>query len=454
MKRLSLAASSLLLCGISLNAQSLEEAIKGVDVGGYLKYEYEDNRYGQKNFRKEDSNTDPEAVQHTWSSEATLKTPVINNVAVTLGVKYEQSNNVNHGKGVGDNDGDKKDDNPFASSGLGSGGDDPFRVTQFYATITPDSTNTSVYAGKMFLNTPLNDSGADRGTGIVVTNNDIANTFLTFGIYDSWALDDDPLGTGEGIAKPMFMLGANLGHETSYGNFNADLWGFHADDTIDYGLYGLFAWGNAMFSASAQYVFTQVDDDPKGVIGLPQGANNKNDFLSLQAGVDLGEMGVPVTLDVGYITSFQKNFGVSLDDEGALQKVGAIWFDTNGTESTRVNFSALTSTKNPQKKDLDVFYASATYSPLENLTLGLDFVSGKNKLSQKVNKEEVANKYKFYEITPNVTYAYNDKIEISTYYAYLRTERSGADWEKNKSDKLESEKEQRSQFKVEATYSF
>ena len=483
MKKISLVASSLLLCGISLNAQSLEEAIKGVDVSGYLTYEYEDNRFKDAGYVKNDLGES--SAEHTWKAEATLKTPVMNNVAVALGLKYDTSNNVNHGKG---NPANERGNGSFQGTGLGAGGDDPFKVSQFYAIVTPDSTNTTVMAGKMYLNTPLNDGEADRGTGIIVTNSDIPFTHLTFGAFDSWSLDDlsEDL-PGKSIAKPMFAINALLGHETSLGNFGVDLWAFHADDTVDYSLYGMFSWSNSIFSAGLQYVYTKADDDMKsGVLNQLNGKNinaniknmladsnkykdfddriqDKNDFLSLQVGVDFAELGAPVALNLGYILNTQDGFGVSLDDEGALQKIGNIWFSS---DATQVNFSTPLAGAKTQEKDLDVMYAQVVYSPLENLTLGLDFVSGKNKVTTKLKDYAVLSdgkkdntlknrndKYKFMEIAPNVTYAYNDKIEISAYYAFLKAEREGDVW-KGADKKTETDSLNHNQFKVEATYSF
>ena len=41
----SLSLAGAFALAVSANAQSLEEAIKGVEVSGFLRYEYEDNRF-------------------------------------------------------------------------------------------------------------------------------------------------------------------------------------------------------------------------------------------------------------------------------------------------------------------------------------------------------------------------------------------------------------------------
>ncbi len=49
----SLSLVGLLALATNANAQSLEEAIKGIDVSGFLRYEYEDNRFKNPQFNKE-----------------------------------------------------------------------------------------------------------------------------------------------------------------------------------------------------------------------------------------------------------------------------------------------------------------------------------------------------------------------------------------------------------------
>ena len=49
----SLSLVGLLALAANANAQSLEEAIKGIDVSGFLRYEYEDNRFKNPQFNKD-----------------------------------------------------------------------------------------------------------------------------------------------------------------------------------------------------------------------------------------------------------------------------------------------------------------------------------------------------------------------------------------------------------------
>ncbi|WP_144049324.1 major outer membrane protein, partial [Helicobacter pullorum] len=202
--KLSLAASVALgALSTASFAQPLEEAIKGIDVSGYLRYRYTDDRYDNGNGNVDDSN-----ARHQWRAVADFKTPVVNNIALNFGVWYNNDDqNVNHGKGF--NDG--RPDGGFTGTGLGSGSDGEFGVREFYATITPDSTATTIKIGKQLLDTPVNAYDGDRGTGILALNSDIPNLTLAAAAFDSWAINEanlnNPaiaLGEDYSVDKPLY----------------------------------------------------------------------------------------------------------------------------------------------------------------------------------------------------------------------------------------------------------
>lgn len=444
----SLSLAGALVLAISANAQSLEEAIKGVEVSGFLRYEYEDNRFKNQGFNS--NNEKSGDVEHTWHAEAEFKTPVQNNVALNLGIYYDNSQNVNHGKGLYDENGDLTSES--LGYGLGAGKDGDFGVSTFNALITPDSTSTYITLGKMRLDTPLNDGGEDRGTGVLVVNNDLPNISFVAGAFDSWALDDfkDDLPEGTSVAKPLYALAALGNWDFDFGSVESQLWFFNIKDIIDSAFFGQLGFYQTYFHLNGQYAYAKTDNF--GITSLVQALGGSDermqttsDFLSLEVGVDLENLQIPLALNLGYITNTQDNFAVSLDNEGALQKVGAVWFDNY--DATGVNFSALYGAiDNNKKKDLNVFYASLSYGLLENLSIGIDYVNGKNKINNITTN--VATDIDFYEVTPHLTWNYNENLEIFTYYAFLKTERSGY------YIAPETSKEDRNQFKVEIVYNF
>ncbi|WP_300972366.1 major outer membrane protein, partial [Helicobacter rodentium] len=75
--KLSLAASVALGAFSTASfAQPLEEAIRGIDVSGYLRYRYNDDRYDNQGFAKDAKGG---MATHRWKAVADFKTPVVNN---------------------------------------------------------------------------------------------------------------------------------------------------------------------------------------------------------------------------------------------------------------------------------------------------------------------------------------------------------------------------------------
>ncbi|WP_416830354.1 major outer membrane protein, partial [Helicobacter ganmani] len=166
--KLSLAASVALGAFSTASfAQPLEDAIKGIDVSGYLRYRFNSDYYDNGNNNSNSKNT------HRWKAVADFKAPVADNVAFNFGILYNnESNDVQGTGGIG--------------SGLGSGKDGSFGVSTFNAVITPDSTATTVIIGKQRLATPVTNAGDDdRGTGILALNSDLEGFTFAAGAFDS-----------------------------------------------------------------------------------------------------------------------------------------------------------------------------------------------------------------------------------------------------------------------------
>lgn len=261
--KLSLAASVALgALSTASFAQPLEEAIKGIDVSGYLRYRYNDDRYDNGN-----GSVSGSSANHQWRAVADFKTPVVNNIALNFGVWYDNPNNVNHGKGSPANTAPNAGI-PFAGTGLGSGSDGQFGVREFYATITPDSTATTIKIGKQLLDTPVTNAyDGDRGTGILALNSDIPNLTLAAAAFDSWSINemnvDGTPGIGSNLTnqggedglsvdKPLYALAGIYGVDTNYGRFGGQLWGFYIDDAVDALVFGELSWQGSLLRAKLQ----------------------------------------------------------------------------------------------------------------------------------------------------------------------------------------------------------
>ena len=446
-------------------AQPLEEAIKGIDVSGMLRYRYTDDRYKDQNFNK--NGTTKGSANHQWRAEALFKTPVINNVSMNLGIGYHNAEqNVNHGKGTGSETPGTAE--AFTGNGLGSGSDSRFGVREFNMVITPDSTNTTIKAGKMIMQTPISDTLDDRATGIFVTNSDLNHWTFSLGAFDSWSIDDHQTGyalrpNNGSIDKPLYTAAALSNYDTSIGNFSSQLWLFNATDMIDFAGFGELAWQDSMFHLKGQYAFSKLNSDANspwtGIYRYK--VKEANDLYTLEAGVRFHELNVPLAAKIGYWGNTQDGYAVSLDNEGSFQKVGQIWFE-NAATGVSISMLPVTGQKMPQgfeSNELSLFYANINYDILENLNVGIDFVSGTNKISRGQGAAHYSGDIDFTEINPNITWQYSKSLRIFAHYSILTTDatrqialgsQNTAAW----NDAVHSDSEDRNRLRVEVKYTF
>ena len=461
--KLSLAASVALgALSTASFAQPLEEAIKGIDVSGYLRYRYNDDRYDSA------AGNTGKSANHQWRAVADFKTPVINNIALNFGVWYDNQNNVNHGKGqIAEG---STQTSGFLGDGLGSGSDGEFGVREFYATITPDSTATTIKIGKQLLDTPVTNAyDGDRGTGILALNSDIPNLTLAAAAFDSWAINEanlnnpNPainLGEDYSVDKPLYALAGIYGVDTNYGRFGGQLWGFYIDDAVDALVFGELSWQGSLLRAKLQYTYAALNNDADSVFatlhggnGNPNNPNNpkaniseSNDMGVIEVGADFrNDFQLPLNITLGYMMNFADGTAVSLEDEGSnVSRKGKIWWQNAGTG---ISTSALRSYGVQgfgTEQDVNVFYAGVDYSFLdERLNVGLEFAWGENDISR-ANGAKVQ-KVEFTEITPTISWKHSKQLTLSTFYAFLSNDYDVPN---------QAYEADRNRFRVEAKYSF
>ncbi|KPH54216.1 major outer membrane protein [Helicobacter pullorum] len=447
-------------------AQPLEEAIKGIDVSGMLRYRYTDNRYDNKGFNKQERTRGD--ANHQWRAEALFKTPVINNISMNLGIGYHNAQqNVNHGKGILDNNGNYT--NVFAGNGLGSGSDSWFGVREFNMVITPDSTNTTIKAGKMIMQTPINDTLDDRATGIFVTNSDLNHWTFALGAFDAWSIDDYQTGyaltpDNKSFAKPFYTAAALSNYDTSIGNFSSQLWLFNATDMIDFAGFGELAWQDSMFHLKGQYAFSKLNSDansPWTSVYKGRKVKEGNDLYTLEAGVRFHDYNIPVAAKIGYWGNTQDGYAVSLDDEGSFQKVGQIWFE-NGATGVSISMLPTNGQNMPrgfESNELSMFYANINYDILENLNIGIDYVNGTNKIARGQGAARYSGDIDFQEINPYIVWQYTKSLRIFAHYSILTTDatRQIALGNANTNawnDANNTDSEDRNRLRVEVKYTF
>ncbi|OCR15717.1 major outer membrane protein [Helicobacter pullorum] len=495
--KLSLAASVALgALSTASFAQPLEEAIKGIDVSGYLRYRYNDDRYDSA------GGNHGKSANHQWRAVADFKTPVVNNIALNFGVWYNNQNNVNHGKGTG------TPTTGFLGEGLGSGSDGEFGVREFYATITPDSTATTIKIGKQLLDTPVTNAyDGDRGTGILALNSDIPNLTLAAAAFDSWSInelnvsDRYPNGhpqAGEvipgsytnsselSVDKPLYALAGIYGVDTNYGRFGGQLWGFYIDDAVDALVFGELSWQGSLLRAKLQYTYAALNNDNDSVFatlygnpligvdttipGMPVNIYNtrkadiaeSNDMFVIDLGADFrNDFQLPLNITLGYMMNFADGTAVSLEDEGSnVSRKGKIWWQNAGTG---ISTSALRGYGNMgfgTEQEINVFYAGVDYSFIdERLNVGLEFAWGENDISSRngnslnpaLNGVTGVKKVEFTEITPTISWKHSKQLTLSAFYAFLSNDYT---YVGTPTDADKAAEADRNRFRVEAKYSF
>lgn len=464
--KLSLAASVALgALSTASFAQPLEEAIKGIDVSGYLRYRYTDDRYDSA------AGNTGKSANHQWRAVADFKTPVVNNIALNFGVWYDNQNNVNHGKGQG-----TPATSGFLGDGLGSGSDGEFGVREFYATITPDSTATTIKIGKQLLDTPVTNAyDGDRGTGILALNSDIPNLTLAAAAFDSWAINEynfaasgintagvngvgynSSFSNENSVDKPLYALAGIYGVDTNYGRFGGQLWGFYIDDAVDALVFGELSWQGSLLRAKLQYTYAALNNDADSVFATLYGNGNtlanpkaniseSNDMGVIEVGADFrNDFQLPLNITLGYMMNFADGTAVALEDEGSnVSRKGKIWWQNAGTGISTSALRGWGVQGFGTEQDVNVFYAGVDYSFIdERLNVGLEFAWGENDISN-ANGGRIQ-KVEFTEITPTISWKHSKQLTLSTFYAFLN----------NSYDTANTPDQDRNRFRVEAKYSF
>lgn len=479
--KLSLAASVALgALSTASFAQPLEEAIKGIDVSGYLRYRYNDDRYDNGN-----GNVDGSSANHQWRAVADFKTPVVNNIALNFGVWYQTANqNVNHGKGIG------TPTTGFLGEGLGSGSDGEFGVREFYATITPDSTATTIKIGKQLLDTPVTNAyDGDRGTGILALNSDIPNLTLAAAAFDSWAINEYSAQNQQGLTdtgatspfpanalegeasidKPLYALAGIYGVDTNYGRFGGQLWGFYIDDAVDALVFGELSWQGSLLRAKLQYTYAALNNDADSVFTTLYGygknlsgrvnttkanISESNDMFVIDLGADFrNDFQIPLNITLGYMMNFADGTAVALEDEGSnVSRKGKIWWQNAGTGISTSALRGWGLQGFGTEQEVNVFYAGVDYSFIdERLNVGLEFAWGENDISSgnnNANNPLGIKKVEFTEITPTISWKHSKQLTLSAFYAFLNNSYDMVAPGASKDD------QDRNRFRVEAKYSF
>ena len=403
------------------SATPLEEAIKNVDLSGFARYRYTNNKK-----TGEYSNTKTESgskAGHNFKMVTNFKAAIDDNFFGVIGLRYNAT----------DNSGDNTQDDQ-GSKGIGAdktNTTDPFRVHQFY--LGYKIGGTTITAGKQEIGSYFTDDAI--GTGVRVVNQDIEGLTLTGLAFD--ALEGNDVESDGDLYEATGYLSTydvgNLyaaGIAGSYNPIDFQLWyasltnladllaadvtaNFAINDNVSLG--GRINYVNSTADASAKSHLSKSIDASNGVANYNDGNFYAGELTASLFGLDarLGYMGWKVQ-DKG-VTSF------AFEDKGSLIDVGELTLDPTWADGKA-----------------NLVYATAGYT-FDKFTVGADYIKGHIKHAAAAGKN---GKEKVEEITPRFAYAYSKKLTFSSYYAFKTSK--FADEGKNKED----------QFRFEAKYSF
>lgn len=403
------------------SATPLEEAIKNVDLSGFARYRYTNNkRTGEYSNTKTESGS---LAGHNFKMVTNFKAAIDDNFFGVIGLRYNATDNSGDTAGKGT---DKTD----TTTGFG--------VHQFY--LGYKIGGTTITAGKQEIGSYFTDDAI--GTGVRVVNQDIEGLTLTALAFDAIEGDDTESdgdlyaakdAKGNDINRVKVYDFGNLyaaGIAGSYNPIDFQLWyasltnladllaadvtaNFAINDDISLG--GRINYVNSTADASAKSHLSKSIDASNGVANYNDGNFYAGELTASLFGLDarLGYMGWKVQ-DKG-VTSF------AFEDKGSLIDVGELTLDPTWVDGKA-----------------NLIYATAGYT-FDKFTVGADYIKGHIKHAAAPGKN---GKEKVEEITPRFAYAYSKKLTFSSYYAFKTSK--FADEGKNKED----------QFRFEAKYSF
>ena len=408
------------------SATPLEEAIKNVDLSGFARYRYTNNKK-----TGEYSNTKTESgslAGHNFKMVTNFKAAIDDNFFGVIGLRYNAT----------DNSGDNTQDDQ-GSKGIGTDKTDTttgFGVHQFY--LGYKIGGTTITAGKQEIGSYFTDDAV--ATGLKVVNQDIEGLTLAAAAFDAIEdNEDESNGTLYEITKGVRSLKAydvgNLYAAAvigSYDPINFQLWYGSLTNLADL----LAADVSANFAISddvslggrINYVNSNADIDAKSFAPLSKSIDASNGVANYNDGnFYAGELTASLfgfDLRAGYMGWKVDNKGVTsfaLEDKGSLIDVGELTLDPTWVDGKA-----------------NLIYATAGYT-FDKFTVGADYIKGHIKHAAAVGKN---GKEKVEEITPRFAYQYSKKLEFSSYYAFKTSK--FADQDKKKED----------QFRFEAKYSF
>ncbi|ASM37419.1 major outer membrane protein [Campylobacter sputorum] len=378
---------------VSASAIPLEDAIKDVDVSGYLRYRYtHDDDESEKNESK---------GEHGFKGVVNFKAALDDNFFTVVGLQYD-SRDPSGEKGANNWNSDGK------ASSTGEDQDD-FKLRQALLGYTIG--NTTIMAGRQEVGAFFTDDMI--GDGIKILNQDIEGLTLAAIAFDNLDNDSD-IGSLELKTNEHNLYGvAAIG---SYDPVAFQLWYASLIDVAD-----LFAAELALnfdldpvtLGIKAQYAFSSVDGDLED---LTNGAADDGQFYA-------GELSAEVA-------GFDASAGYIYYEADSKDKVGVISYEDQGSfispGEELLDYTLI-------EGENEYWFVTAGYTFFDKLRIGGEYIDGENKTNAGTQDQS--------EWVARVDYAYSKNLKFKTWYSQVNYDGRDEDYDDNR-------------FRFEAKYSF
>lgn len=357
---------------------TLEEAIKGTTIGGYV--------YGQMTSQFGDDIHGNAFRTRAWLD---LDTGAIG--GFNVGMKgYATLGWGNNATGA----------DFLTASGKSPGATLPVGIAAVYGNMNfaEYGSKTTIMGGKINILTPFNDNSWDFGYGVYVSNQDIEGVKFVGQVLGAYALDDaaDAYTEEFSFDHPLYILGVEAGGEKLAGA-GIKLYAAHSTRVFDYMIMGDVSYSIAGVTLQSQIAVTGIDNsdtadrrfaDPNGNLGIAK----LRGLYNIQASYDNKDLGF--SAKAGFTGSFGDGYG-ALMNYASFNMGGQIWWDINGGgidggglsnpnnvpgKITGGNGYGFNGVGGIQNSNIMVGYVGVQYTGVKSLKLGLDYayVTGDN----------------------------------------------------------------------------
>lgn len=356
--RLSLAALVAMGAMTCANAKtSLEEAIKGTTISGYV--------YGQMTSQFGDDIHGNVFRTRAW---ANVNTGSVGGFSVGM-------------TGYASLGGGKNSNNTSFLEASGAPGKPmPIGLTAVYGNMNFEEygSKTTIIGGKMNILTAFNDNAWDYGYGMYVSNEDLEGVKFSAQVLGAYTLDDatDANWTAAtSLDHPLYIIGVEAGGEKLAGA-GVKFYAAHSTRVFDYMIGGDVSYTIAGVTIQSQVAVADVNKNNNGYFYY---ATNNNSIAELRGLYNIqlaySNKDVGFSAKGGFTGSFGDGYG-ALMNYASFNMGGQFWYDTVGSK----NGYSMIGAGSLDTSNIMVGYVGVQYTGVKSLKLGLDYayVGGDN----------------------------------------------------------------------------